>query len=327
MESHLIVSQSRVADAKKVYDGHVHTFEDYNLSKRMIAYGGFVARELSRILRSEKILKGSKTIGLEDWHLPHAYVKAVSIVVPKARFTSVSDMILSSRRTKGEDELRNLRKATERLELAYAVARAHIASGRTEIELCTDVMSDSILRHGPFEFSRGDTWISGERTLEVGGPPSDRRFREGDSIILDLQSVANNYWADGARTYVVGKANEKQEKAFNTILEAKRKAELLLRPGTACRDVYETVANEIDDAGYTGMSPHHAGHGLGLEDQEGPFFIPGSREKLEEGDVCTIEPGIYQSQVGGFRDEDTYIITRDGFEKITVPMTKLDQVS
>jgi len=189
------------------------------------------------------------------------------------------------------------------------------------------VMSDSILKHGPFEFSRGDTWISGERTLEVGGPPSQRRFREGDSIILDLQAVANNYWADGARTYVVGNTNENQEKLFNVILEAKRKAEALLKPGSVCREVYNAVSKVISDAGYSGMFPHHAGHGLGLEDQEAPFFIPGSKEKLEENVVCTIEPGIYHPEIGGFRDEDTYIITKDGFEKITTPMKKLEQVS
>jgi Xaa-Pro aminopeptidase len=57
------------------------------------------------------------------------------------------------------------------------------------------------------------------------------------------------------------------------------------------------------------------------------FFIPGSGEKLEEGVVCTIEPGIYHPHVGGFRDEDIYIVTRDGFEKIITPMTKLGQVS
>jgi Xaa-Pro dipeptidase len=326
-ESCLFLGESRAEDAKKVYDGRISTFEDYALSKRMIAYGGFVANELFEFLKGEKTLKRSKRIGLEDWDVPYAYAQAAKLALPNARFTGITDMILSFRKTKGEDELRNLREATERLEMAYEVARTNIRVGKSEIELCRDVMSDSIIRHGPFEFSRGDTWISGERTLEMAGPPSDRRFRDGDNIILDLQSVANGYWADGARTYAIGKASERQERIFNVLLEAKRKAEVLIKPGTACKDVYNTVAREIDNAGFSGMFPHHAGHGLGLEDQEGPFFIPGSREKLKEGVVCTIEPGIYHSHVGGFRDEDIYIVTRDGFEKITIPMTKLEQVS
>ena len=319
-ESYLFLGESRAAEARRVYDGHISTFEDYSLRKRMVAYPGFVAKELLEFLGGERVLKGSKQIGLDDWHMPYVYVKAMAKASPRIRITGVTEMIQSFRKTKGVDEIQHIRKATERLELAYAAARAHITPGRTEMELCRDVMSDSILRHGPFEFSRGDTWVSGrERTVVRRGPPSDRILREGDGIILDLQSVADNYWADGARSYVIGRPSREQERIFNSILNAKRNAELLLRPGTACKDVYEAVRSTIQKDGYSGLFPHHAGHGIGLEDQEGPFFIPGSNEKLEEGVVCTIEPGIYYARVGGFRDEDIYIITKEGFEKITTP--------
>jgi len=248
----------------------------------------------------------------------------MSSVVGKVSCVEISPEILELRKTKGADELGNLKEATKRLELAYEGARRNISVGKSEAELCRDVMSESILMHGPFEFSRGDTWISGPRTLEVGGPPTDRKFIRGDTIILDLQAVYNNYWADGARTYIVGEPNEKQNHLFKVIKTAKEKAEALLKPGAACKDIYGTVAREIRAAGYENMFPHHAGHGLGLEDQEAPFFIPGSKERLEEGVVCTIEPGIYHPQIGGLRDEDTYIITADGFEKITRPQPELE---
>ena len=326
-ESYLFLGESRAEEAQRVYDGRISTFEDYAISKRMIADGGYVANELSKFLRNEKILKGTGRIGLEDWHMPYAYVKAVAGASPKAHFTGVTGFIISFRKTKGKDELHYIRKATERLERAYEVARAHIAPGRTELELCRDVMSDSILKHGPFEFSRGDTWVSGvERTVERKGPPTDRTLRAGDSIILDLQAIANSYWADGARTYVVSRSNQEQERILNTILDAKRNAEQLLQPGTACKEIYHVVAKTIEGAGFPGLFPHHAGHGLGLEDQERPFFIPASKEKLEEGDVCTLEPGIYHPRIGGFRDEDTYIISENGFEKITTPTTRLQVI-
>ena len=323
-DSVLFLGESRASEAGRVFDGRISTFEDYTITKRIVAYEGFVAQELYRFLNDRKLLRGCKSIGLDDWHLPHVYFDAVSHATPRSRLVGISDLILAMRKTKGKDELTNLREATRRLEQAYKTAKANIVIGKSEMELCRDVMSDSILRHGPFEFSRGDTWLSGERTLEVGGPPSRRKFRKGDSIILDLQAVANNYWADGARTYVVGKPNRKQQEIFNVILNAKRRAEQLLRPGTACKDIYDTVWKEICRAGYSGLFPHHAGHGLGLEDQEGPFFIPGSNEKLEENVVCTIEPGICHPQIGGFRDEDTYIITKDGSEKITTSPLKLE---
>ncbi|HUK51295.1 MAG TPA: Xaa-Pro peptidase family protein [Terriglobales bacterium] len=325
-QSHLFVGQQRENDARKSYDGEVTTFEDYNLKKHMVVYPGYVAREFAQFLKAPKVFKGKKTIGLEGWHLPHAYVRAISGTIRGARFVDITPDIMHLRATKGRDELTKLREATKRLEVAYEVAKRSIAEGKSEIELCRDVMSDSILRHGPFEFSRGDTWISGPRTLEVGGPPTDRRFRRGESIILDLQSTYDGYWADGARTYVVAEANENQRRLFEIILSAKKKAEALLKPRVKCSDVYNVVASEIASAGYSGTFPHHAGHGLGLEDQEAPFLIPGSKEKLEEGMVCTLEPGIYHPQIGGLRDEDTYLITAKGFEKLTTPPVSLECV-
>ena len=324
--SRLFLGQQREMDARKSYDGEIDFFEDYDLSKRMVAYAGYVAEEFARFLKKSRVLKGSKTVGLEGGHLPQAYSAAISKVTQRIKYVDITPDILALRKTKGSDEQAALREATKRLDLAYETAKRNITIGKSEIELCRDVMSHSILKHGPFEFSRGDTWISGPRTLEIGGPPTDRKFSEGESIILDLQSVYNNYWADGARTYVVGEANQKQNELFEVILAAKKKGEALLRPGTACRDVYSAVAKEIGAAGYSKMFPHHAGHGLGLEDQEAPFFIPGSKEKLEEGMICTLEPGIYHPQVGGFRDEDTYVITANGYEKITTSPARLESI-
>jgi len=327
-ESHLLVNSGffgeGAKDAKKVFDGDVSAFVDYDLQKRMIAYEDHVAEEFARLLTRSKLLKGSRLVGLEDWHVPRLYLEALSKAVPRARYTGISRLILNSRKTKGSDELANLREAAKRLDLAYRVALENVKVGKTEVELCRDVMSDSILRHGSLEFSRGDTWLSGERTLKIGGPPTDRRFRNGDTVLLDLQSLYNNYWADGARTYVVGKATQEQEEIFRIIIAARKKGEALLRPGAIAKDIYNAVAQEIKKAGYIDHFPHHAGHGLGLEVQESPFFIPGCKVKLEENDVCAIEPGIYHPKFGGFRDEDTYIITKDGCEKITSSSEKLE---
>jgi Xaa-Pro dipeptidase len=325
-DSRLFLGRQRGVDARKIYDGEIVLFEEYDLSKRMVAYVGYVAEEFARFLKNSRILKGSKTVGLESWHLPQAYSAAISQVARRMKYVDITPHIMSLRKRKGSDEQASLREATKRLELAYETAKRNITIGKSEIELCHDVMSNSILKHGPFEFSRGDTWISGPRTLEVGGPPTDRKFVEGESIILDLQAVYKNYWADGARTYVVGEINEKQNELFEVILAAKKKGEELLRPGTACREVYSVVASEIEAAGYSKMFPHHAGHGLGLEDQEAPFFIPGSKERLEEGMVCTLEPGIYHPQIGGLRDEDTYVITANGYEKITTSPARLESI-
>jgi len=45
---------------------------------------------------------------------------------------------------------------------------------------------------------------------------------------------------------------------------------------------------------------------------------------LEEGDVVTVEPGLYKEGLGGVRVEDTGIVTADGFRNFTSLTRSLD---
>ena len=49
---------------------------------------------------------------------------------------------------------------------------------------------------------------------------------------------------------------------------------------------------------------HGTGHGVGLDIHEDPFASPVSTAELLEGDVVTVEPGLYRDGFGGFRIED-----------------------
>jgi Xaa-Pro aminopeptidase len=59
--------------------------------------------------------------------------------------------------------------------------------------------------------------------------------------------------------------------------------------------------------GYASI-PHSLGHGIGIEVHEPPFISPGSGEKIENGMVFSVEPGIYFPGYGGVRIEDLVLI-------------------
>ena len=98
--------------------------------------------------------------------------------------------------------------------------------------------------------------------------------------------------------------------------------------GVAGRDVYVLACEIFDAAGYpTGLHKqegevleegffHGLGHGVGLEVHEQPWLsrYPG---ELMEGDVITLEPGLYRPGFGGCRLEDLALITADGAELLT----------
>lgn len=317
----LFVGSTRAEIAEKSFRGRVVTYDDYDINDRMVAYADFVSSKLIKFLKTEKMIQDGVTLGIEGWSLAYEYIHALNLEFHPRNF-DISSTILQMRKTKGIDELASEKEASKRLAVAYKTIKGHALAGETELGLFAEANAEVFRKFDPLEYFEvsnvfGD-FVSGKRTLEGTGGPSRRKLTKGDLLILDLQASYNRYWVDTCRTYIVGgpKPTPEQERVFRVILKAKKMAEEILKPGTKASEVYKAVSNTITEAGFKPLH-HHAGHGLGLDDQEAPFFLPNSEEVIEEGDVCAVEPGIYEKSFGGMRLEDNYIITEEGYEKIS----------
>lgn len=296
----------------KIFDGEVSTYVDYDPSKRMVTYGDLLSSEVGEWLKN----MSAQRVGIEEWHLADIYRSTISNALNGAALVGISSTLLTMRKSKGRDEIANLKGATGMIDYAYRYAEINSKIGKTEVDVYREMNYETFKKYGPFGWIIGDH-ASGERSLDVGGWPTERKFRRGDTIILDLQASYNNYWSDLCRTFVIGsKQSKKQLHVLETLMRAKERAEELLRPGTKGSELYNACNEEITKAGYPKL-PHHAGHSIGLDDQEPPWFLPESDDELVEGAVCVLEPGIYIKETGGIRIEDAYVITRKGHETIS----------
>ena len=71
----------------------------------------------------------------------------------------------------------------------------------------------------------------------------------------------------------------------------------------------------------------HTGHAIGLRNHEAPFLDVGDHTPIEPGMVFTVEPGVYDAEVGGFRHSDTVLVTPDGIELLTSYPTEIEQLT
>ena len=299
---------------EQVFDGEVSTYADYDLNERMVGYPDFVSSEFQKWIKKQ--LVGVHRVGIEDWHLADIFRGALLSGGGGPETVGISKKILSMRKSKGADEIQNLTSATKMIDYAYKIAQKNSELGNTELDVYRKVNFKTFEKYGTFGWIIGD-YASGERSLQVGGWASDRKFRKGNTIILDLQASYNNYWSDLCRTFVIGKKpSGKQEKVAETIVRALDRAQDLMKPGTKGKEVYAAVNDEITKAGYPKLI-HHAGHSIGLDDQELPWFIPNSEDEIEEGSVVVVEPGVYTEATGGIRIEDAFVITKKGAERIS----------
>jgi Xaa-Pro aminopeptidase len=221
------------------------------------------------------------------------------------------------RRQKDADEIALLKRCARAAEAGFRWARQHLAAGMTEFDVylgvqaaCARSAGQAVIVYGDFAVSPGPA--------RRGGPPTQRLLADGDLFILDYSVVIGGYRCDFTNTFVVGgKPRPEQQRLFELCRSAMRAGEQLLRAGTTCQSIDDAVRGTLAAAGMESHFGHHSGHGLGLSHPEAPFLVRHSTESLLEGDVITLEPGLYVEGVGGIRIEHNYLITAEGFERLS----------
>jgi len=162
---------------------------------------------------------------------------------------------------------------------------------------------------------------------ELGSGP----IHAGVPVIIDVfpREAASRYCADMTRTFCFGAAPERLRAMHATILEALQRSTDAIAAGVPGRVPWEAACDVIERDGYRtarGLGEgetldedffHGLGHGVGVEVHEPPSLGLGGSPQLLDGDVVTVEPGVYRKDFGGVRLEDLVMVTGDGCERLT----------
>ncbi len=127
-----------------------------------------------------------------------------------------------------------------------------------------------------------------------------------------------------ARTVVKGAPSPEMKRLYQTVKDAQENAITKIRDGADGAKIHQEICERFESAGYrTGVVNgrmqgffHGTGHGVGLDIHEAPR-IGKSGSILQEGQVVTVEPGLYYPGLGAVRIEDMVLVTRDGCRNLT----------
>ncbi len=142
-------------------------------------------------------------------------------------------------------------------------------------------------------------------------------FQEGDVLVTETSAPIWGYNAELERALIVGEPTDEMRRLFDHTVAAQQVAFDALRPGTTCAEVDRAVLAYFEAHDLLPYWRQHVGHGIGLRNHEAPFLDVGDHTRVEPGMVFTIEPGLYASDVGGFRHSDTVVVTPDGIDVLT----------
>ena len=233
-------------------------------------------------------------------------------------------VIEAARRAKDEHELELLRRAALLTDEAFQHARDQIQPEWTERDTAWAI-EQYARTHGAEALAFETIVAAGVWGARPHARPRDVAVGEGVPIIIDMGVRIDGYCADMTRTFVIGEADQRFNEIYDIVLAAHDAAAQLVEPGMEAKDAHQIAFGVIDDAGYGERFGHGLGHGVGLQIHESPYIGTTSEDRLEEGSVITIEPGIYLPEWGGVRIEDMGVLTADGFESFaTTPKLRMN---
>ncbi len=259
---------------------------------------------------------GIKRLGFEkDWVTFDLYEKLSNglngiVLVPTL------GLVEGIRYIKDESEIECIRKAARIADEAFEEILEFIKPGVTEKDIERELQY-TIKKKGAEDIGFPTIVASGRRSSLPHAIPSDRKIEKGDFITLDFGAMYKGYRSDMTRTVVVGEADGKQKEIYDIVKAAQAEGEKAIKAGVSGRVPDDCARGYIKAAGYGDFFGHGLGHGVGLDIHEEPFMSSSCEKTLAEGNVITVEPGIYLPDWGGVRIEDTVLVKADGIEILT----------
>jgi Xaa-Pro dipeptidase len=142
-------------------------------------------------------------------------------------------------------------------------------------------------------------------------------FQAGDVLVTETSAPIWGYNAELERAMIIGPPTDEMRRLFDHAVAAQQVAFDALRPGVTCADVDGAVMRYFEEHDLLPYWRQHTGHAIGLRNHEAPFLDLGDQTPVEPGMVFTIEPGLYDPAIGGFRHSDTVAVTPDGIDLLT----------
>jgi Xaa-Pro aminopeptidase len=220
------------------------------------------------------------------------------------------------RTVKDFDEVENIKTAQRINEKSFDSLLNFIKPGLSEKQVQAKLV-ELMLENGSDLGDFRICCVSGENSSLVHGAATDKIIEKGDNLMLEFGAVYNGYHSYMARTLSVGKASDEFKKAYRVVQDACIIGGLYIKKGISGQDADNHVRNYIAEKGYRNYFRNSLGHGIGIQLIEAPFLSKSSKDILTDGNVLTMEPGVYIKGRFGIRIEDMLYISKVGVENLT----------
>lgn len=334
---HLLVSPGEYQQAATESRADaVTSLGDYDITRRFEEHGRYEA-----VMRA--LVEFLEDVEVRSVSVPTDFPTSVAdrlreeefTVVPETADLTLGGVISDIRATKTDKEIEYLQRAQRANEAAMATVEGLLNQATVEngelrydgevltVERVKMELEMELLRQG---------CVLQETILACGTDAAEPHnlgsgpLRADETIVVDIypQDKESKYFGDMTRTFLKGTPSDDIREFYDLALAAQEAAFDEIEAGTTGTAVYEAACEVFEAAGYPTLRSDDApevgfitllGHGVGLSVHEPPYLGPNAGE-LKPGHVVTVEPGLYDPEVGGVRIEDLVVVTEDGYENL-----------
>lgn len=289
-----------------------------------------------------------QTIMLEGDELSFTEYNRLAAMFPESNVVNGTPIIRQARNIKTEMEVEMFRRGGIAHTKAYEKIPAVYQEGMTDIQFSIEIerlmrlegclgifrvfgnsmeiFMGSLLtgnnagEPSPYDFALGGKGLDPSLPVGADGTP----LKNGQSVMVDFGGNFNGYICDMSRVFSIGKLPEKAYAAHQVCLDIQEKVTSMIKPGVICEELYNAATDIADKAGFTdyfmgiNQKAKFIGHGIGLEINESPVLAPRIKTELEAGMVFALEPKIILPEIGPVGIENSWAVTTDGVEKLTL---------
>ncbi len=278
-----------------------------------------------------------------DYTMPRLdllYVKKIQAQYPLHKYERAAVITKELRAIKSKYEIDVMQQAVDITHKAFLRVCKFLKPGVGEHEVEAEITHE-FMRNRATRHAYGCILACGDRARYLHYTENNQECKDGELILMDFGAEYGNYASDLSRTIPVnGKFTKRQKEVYDACLAVHLYAAKILKPGKTWLEITELSEKEMtkqllkiglltkeevknedpENPAFKKYFYHGLGHHIGLDVHD----IGTRNEKIKEGMVFTIEPGIYiEKEQMGIRIENDYVVTKTGVKDLFkgIPIT------
>jgi Xaa-Pro aminopeptidase len=223
---------------------------------------------------------------------------------------------------KNSKELARMRHSMEIVGVVFAQVKAQLGKKAWTEQGLAKFITAAGRKAGAQGLSFSVIVAGGANAAEPHHVPTKKKLKAGESIVIDFGFKYKGYVSDFTRTVFLKSAPKKLALAYRQTELAYLNAIALInsKRNIKAAKVHAEAVRTLQEKHLEKYFIHSLGHGSGREIHEPPYLSPKSKDRLADGTVFSIEPGVYFPKLGGIRIEDLFYLKNGKCQKfINVP--------